>query len=141
MRLPRGLVFWMAIAADNVAAHSVASGWFGPPVLIVALVTWSCGPMDRASALRAGTASSSPAETTAPPYVAHGCLSGYGVSESLDSVTELEPRQTQQFSYLFDGVFCCRYAIAAVAQLVERALRTRAVAGSTPQASLLRGAR
>ena len=103
MRLPHGLVFWIAIAADNVAAHSVASGWFGPPVLIVALVAWSCGPMDRASALRARTASSSPAKTTAPPYVAHGCLSGYGVSESLDSVTEVEPRQTQQVSYLLDG--------------------------------------
>jgi len=28
------------------------------------------------------------------------------VSESLDSVTELEPRQTQQVSYLLDGVLC-----------------------------------
>ncbi len=50
MRLPRGLVFWMAIAADNVAAHSVASGRGEPPILIAALVTWSCGPLDRASA-------------------------------------------------------------------------------------------
>ena len=34
-----------------------------------------------------------------PPLpLAHGCLAGYGVSESLDSVTELEPRQTQQVS-------------------------------------------
>ena len=31
--------------------------------------------------------------------LAHGCLSGYGVSESLDSVTEPEPRQTQQVSW------------------------------------------
>ena len=38
--------------------------------------------------------------------LAHGFLSGYGVSESLDSVTELEPRQTQQVSYLLDGVLC-----------------------------------
>ena len=34
---------------------------------------------------------------------AHGCLSGYGVSEPLGSVTELEPRQTQQFRICLMG--------------------------------------
>ena len=41
---------WPAIAADNVAAHSVASGRGEPPVMMAAIVTWSCGPLDRASA-------------------------------------------------------------------------------------------
>ena len=73
MRLPHGLAFWIAVAADNVAAHSVASGWVVPLVLIVALVTWSCGPMDGASALRSGTAGSSPAEIHAPPWHMAAC--------------------------------------------------------------------